>query len=247
MDTTKIKYDEQYIKDQYISGKSQKELASELGTYNTTIRRILIRNGVEVRPQHIARRTLARNPFDGSFDADYFLGYIAADGCVHSNSNRVSLCTNKDPQILEEYIKFLGVGKVLKYKNTTYNVMEYSVRVRDKEVHEYLQSLGLTPKKSLTLEYRGTWTWEFVRGVFDGDGSIFKTEGNLRFSIASGSKKFAMQLMKFLKDYRPTYTTYSGIHVIHVNRQEEIKKLHTKLYQNGNLFLNRKRCKFGLG
>ncbi len=35
-----------YILQGYAAGKNQKELADELGTYNTTIRRILLANGI---------------------------------------------------------------------------------------------------------------------------------------------------------------------------------------------------------
>jgi hypothetical protein len=145
-----------------------------------------------------------------------------------------------------KFATFLGDVGVQEYKNTKYNVIEYSVRVRDKEVSEYLISLGLTPAKSLTLEYKGEWNWEFVRGVFDGDGSIFKTKGYLRFNIASGSEKFAKQLYNFLKEFNPKLTGSDKMFIVHVHNQNDIKKLYTKLYKNGSLFLERKKHKFGL-
>lgn len=197
MDTAKIRYDEQYMVNKYKAGKSQLALADELNTYNTIIRRILLRHNVALRPQHVVRRTLTHNPFNGTFDANYYLGYIAADGCVHANSNRITLSSNNDPQMMYKFASWLGKVRVSKYTNTKYNVIEYSVRVRDKEVHAYLISLGLTPAKSLTLEYKGEWNLEFVRGVFDGDGSISKYKNLLRFTIASGSKNLQINCLVF--------------------------------------------------
>ena len=181
------------------------------------------------------------------YDSDYFLGYLAADGCIHANSNRVTLSSNLDPDILQNYADFLGPVKVRSYLNKKYGVLEYSVSVRDKEVSEYLQSLGLTPQKSLTMSYNGSWSMEFIRGVFDGDGSIFKTkEGLLRFSICTASKKFAIQIRDFLKVYKPKLSSHNGMYSVRINKQEEIKKLYAKLYQNGSYFLERKKRKFGL-
>lgn len=247
MDTTKIKYDEDYIVAEYVKGKTQKQLADELGTYNTTIRRILLRKGIRVRPQSEVRRTLHCNPFNGSYDSDYYLGYIAADGCVHADSNRITLSSNNDPQMMYKFASFLGPVGVSKYHNTKYDVIEYSVRVRDKEVRDYLVSLGLTPVKSLTLEYTGAWNMEFLRGVFDGDGCIHKTKkGLLRFSIATGSEKFAVQLYNYLLSYNPKLNKHKNGYLVVINRQDSIKRLYAKLYQNGSLFLERKKRKFGL-
>lgn len=37
------------------------------------------------------------------------------------------------------------------------------------------------------------------------------------------------------------------MYIVHVHKQENIKKLYINLYQNGSLFLERKKHKFGLG
>ena len=47
----------------YKSGKNQNEIADIYNTYNTTIRRILIRNHVKIRDSSHVRRLCKHNPF----------------------------------------------------------------------------------------------------------------------------------------------------------------------------------------
>ena len=43
------KLDDNYIVEEYLKGRTQKDIASELNTYNTSIRRVLLRNKVTIR------------------------------------------------------------------------------------------------------------------------------------------------------------------------------------------------------
>lgn len=58
-----MKYDEQNIINRYNEGASPKEIGVELGTYNTTIRRILIRNGITPQNCSERRRVVKAIPF----------------------------------------------------------------------------------------------------------------------------------------------------------------------------------------
>ena len=58
-----MKYDEQNIIDKYNEGVSPKQIGEMLGTYNTTIRRILIRNGIVPQNCSERRRVVKSIPF----------------------------------------------------------------------------------------------------------------------------------------------------------------------------------------
>lgn len=141
-----MRYNEEYIVNEYTKGRHTNEIAKELGTYNTTIRRILLRNKVELRGIGLAQRLLKDNPFMSN--ADYWLGLLATDGCNTKGAIILEL-QEQDRHILEDYQKFLG-GQV--NINTTNHKASgkilYRVSFRNSEVTTYLSSLGITPRKS---------------------------------------------------------------------------------------------------
>lgn len=57
-----MKYDEQFIIEKYVAGQNAKAIATELGTYNTTIRRILLRNNISLRGVSEVNRIVKHNP-----------------------------------------------------------------------------------------------------------------------------------------------------------------------------------------
>ena len=81
-----------------------------------------------------------------------------------------------------------------------------------------LKKLGLHPNKSLTIKFPNIPTKfqsHFIRGVFDGDGSINKTDGVI--GIISGSKDFIDGLYDILKqnniNIRKYHYDYSRIKI----------------------------------
>jgi len=91
-----------YIIKEYKKGRTQKDIATELGTYNTTIRRILIRNNVEVLGNDKLQTVVKHNPFLNLNDDEtlYWLGYLIADGNISKERNRINIATNRDPDLV---------------------------------------------------------------------------------------------------------------------------------------------------
>src|SRR5690554_4363747 len=104
------KYNEKEIVLWYKKGLNTKEIADKLGTYNTTIRRILIRNQVELRSVlDMARRYSRTNIFEDNLSREefYFLGLLITDGCI--SDNRITLgLKESDKTLLERFAKFMG-------------------------------------------------------------------------------------------------------------------------------------------
>lgn len=244
MDTTKIKYDEKYIVEQYNIGRNTNDLAQELGTYNTTIRRILLRNNIPLRTINHDRGYINSNPFLGE-GADYWLGLIASDGNVSTITNKIRLNSNLDLDMLQAYCKFLGDPrvKVLVTWNQAFECKEYCVGFSHKETKEYLISIGITPRKSKTLEYLKPMTMDFIRGVLDGDGTV-TPKGHPKLFTAS--KAFAYQLYEYLHIYEPTIRLYIGMWDVSIYKKDKVKQFYSDLYKNGGFYLERKKRKFGL-
>jgi hypothetical protein len=121
-----------------------------------------------------------------------------------------------------------------------------SVRFGNKEIHQFLNKIGITPNKSKTLHLNIPLTSHIVRGVLDGDGCV-KCVGDKRVSveIATGSELFFNQLKTYLKQFLKVTGTFSnGLGLVRVCTQSEIVKFYDLLYADSNLYLERKHEKF---
>lgn len=234
-------------------GLNPTEIAKELNTYNTTIRRILLKEGLTPRTQSQERAVVKTNPFIDLNDqqVQYWLGYIAADGNISkAPRNRVNVSTNLDPDHLNKYIKFIGYPiKLLKYLNKKYQVWEYSVNFANKEVRDYLVELGLTPNKSLTLKLNFPITWHFLRGLFDGDGCVRKcgNNNNVSLDLISASIDFINQIQEFLISHNILclIRKHRNLYYITINKREYINLIYHLMYDDSSISLDRKREKYG--
>lgn len=233
---------EEQIIDMYNKGVSQKEIADYFNTYNTSIRRVLLRNNFEIRNNSDIQSYVKNLPKD---NLDYWLGWLASDGCVHNG--RVTLqVQEKDREVIENFKEYLG-GRV-NIKTLTHSVYKskhFRIDFKNKNIVKELLGLGITPNKSLTFNYKGKINYKFLLGVFEGDGSFIKQTN--RWFITTGSKIFCNQLFNFLRQegFNPTITNYSNLYCVNLYRKEELRILYSKLYENVPYFLKRKRDKFG--
>lgn len=241
-----------YIVKEYKKGRTQKDIAEELGTYNTTIRRILKREDVEVLGNDKQQTVVSHNPFLDLNDDEtlYWLGYLISDGNVSTSRNRINISSNKDPEHLKKYIKFLkSPVKLNKYLNKKYNCYEYSVNFANKEVKEYLISLGITPKKSLDIVINFPVSYSLLRGLIDGDGYVRKySETYSTIELASGSLDFLNQIKQFL-DSEDIYSYIKqlkpNLWSLVISYKEDVKKLANNLYNNASVYLERKKQNIG--
>lgn len=105
----------------------------------------------------------------------YAVGLIATDGCLITGQRRIDFCSG-DLQLAETYLVCLGrdPGRV-RVDRTARGALLYRVVLKDAELYRWLLSVGLTPRKSLTLgalDVPDESLMHVVRGLLDGDGSI---------------------------------------------------------------------------
>lgn len=99
----------------------------------------------------------------------YAVGLIATDGCLSNNAKTVTQ-VSKDLDLLETFQRCLGTRA-----KVSWNQRAYRVQICDVGLYVWLESIGLTPRKSLTLSsvsVPNRLFADFVRGLMDGDGSI---------------------------------------------------------------------------
>ena len=209
----------------YKQGLDTIQIASKYNTFNTSIRRILIRNSVELISTGDRIRKIKTDPFADLTDPNvmYWLGMIAADGCLSSRSNKyykpsIRLnCGQHDKEHLQQYATWLGNDvNVVTQTHKKYRTLEHCVGFTLQNSIDNLTSIGITPQKSMSLEILIPLTWDFIRGVFDGDGCF----GAGAFQIASGSEVFIKQLAHFFEKegYKYNIQAHSGVFVVSVRQ-----------------------------
>ncbi len=141
----------------------------------------------------------------------YIIGLISADGNLNKDGRHINI-TSKDRKFL-----FL-IRNALKLKNKIGRKTReksgkkvYSqIQFGDVKFYRYLEDIGLTKKKSLTmgiLKIDKIYFLDFLRGVIDGDGSIstwiHRTNSHRQWSlrIVSAAPVFIQWLKTKMEDY----------------------------------------------
>lgn len=191
-------------------------------------------------------------------DLWYIIGLITTDGNLSKDGRHINL-TSKDRSLLISVKKALLLkNKIGRKARAKEKGKKYSfLQIGDKKFYNFLLSIGLTQRKSLTLgklSIPHSYFPDFLRGVIDGDGNIHtwihNTNGNRQWAlrIFSGSREFILWLKQKIENYFST----SG--KIYISKRKGRKnylyiikfgKFATKLileniYKDGPLVLNRK-------
>ena len=189
----------------------------------------------------------------------YILGLIVSDGYV-DNYCKLTF-TSKDKELVEIFKREIkSEHKLGKYdifdKRTNNSHIRYSLQIASKEIVSDLNELGIHSNKSFNCtlpDISNNFFWHFLRGLFDGDGSISHEKknklGRLTFKLI-GSKKLISDIKKILlehglsnnKIHHTKYISNDGIIVsIQYSKFNDLNFIKNKMYENSeNLRLTRK-------
>ncbi|MFA5084815.1 MAG: LAGLIDADG family homing endonuclease [Candidatus Omnitrophota bacterium] len=106
----------------------------------------------------------------------YLVGLITTDGCLSSDGRHINI-TSKDETYLIKLKSELGLNNKIGIKNRDRANKAYQIEFANRNLYDFLLSLGLTPAKSLTQDeviVPDEFFSDFLRGVIDGDGCIRK-------------------------------------------------------------------------
>lgn len=177
-------------------GFKYSEIAGELNISMSKLNRIL-KNNHYVNPR-LSRNNLIRATFSIEDELSaYIAGYLWADGSMSGNRLTIAVKTIDDEfiHLINQY--FYGTFIAYRYSKIR-NIVTF--RLTNKEIADDLKSLGFAlndfrhlPKMDSVL-YR-----HFIRGYFDGDGSI--SNKNYRATISWAGRMFQMhELGKMLNE-----------------------------------------------
>lgn len=197
----------------------------------------------------------------------YFLGLLMADGSlqkvknsINSYSYHIGIALNtEDEKVIDIFRKEVETDLKIRRYNRKYenrkSRWESKLELRSEKMFNDLSRLGKKPMKLETClevpKLKEELIWHFIRGYFDGDGTIYRAKNYDRPIIAFyGTFEFLNSLKKEIskvidinrlnvhkkKDVNISMLTISKIH--------EIQFIYNKFYENANVFMDRRKNKF---
>jgi len=192
----------------------------------------------------------------------YILGYIVADGCIHKRKERknsyVLNITSKDKKSLLKMGKYISPDCSLSIKYNSQKMPCYQIYFCNREICEDLMNLRILPRKTYNLnpiKVPNKYFSDFVRGFFDGDGTVYIYNVNGVPQIKSG---FVSSSLSFITEFNQNLcknieTPLKTIHQVKEKRRkiplyyfdfyiDDCEKLSQFMYKdNPTLYLPRKR------
>lgn len=194
------------IIEDYKRGLNTVEIGKKWNTYNTSIRRVLLRYGIIPRTIKEVLSRVKHNPFQlGNEESEYFLGLLLTDGniCHRKESNSVCVSLSlKDKEMVEKFRDFVcPQNKVSKILQKKFNTYMYSCSVRSDLICEWLESVGNFHNKSYNCDIYVPLTSHILRGIFDGDGYWHTTNNGKTKSwgICGKSLIFLQKIQQYLE------------------------------------------------
>ena len=179
----------------------------------------------------------------------YIMGFLAADGNVSKNGNRIqSQLSLKDKEHLEMIQSEIGGCEVYEYESNGYKSCGW--HCCSSQIKKDLAVYGIIPHKTGTLSIpkvldKQYWK-DFIRGYFDGDGTIYKDGTGFRVTITSANKEILEDINSYFEEngIKPSnlYKDHNNI-CIRFRSQASID-IYNLLYYNDCLCLKRKKEKY---
>jgi hypothetical protein len=180
----------------------------------------------------------------------YIIGLITTDGNLSKDGRHMNF-TSKDIQLVRLFKKSLNL-KVVIGKKSSGSVKEmkyFQVQFGDVLFYRWLITIGLKPNKSKilsTLNIPDKYFFDFLRGCFDGDGSMYSYWDPRWHSSYMFYLQFISSSPRFIMWLQNTITRLSGVRgrIQEANRSQHLifAKKDTKIVFDKMFYKKRLPC-----
>lgn len=245
----------------------QKKAGAEFHMNDRMVKRLLEENGVyikSIQETNVSRYEIDEEFFDTeSEDMAYILGLLASDGYISSRDNKVCIeLQDSDSEILERINSVLKNKREVKHYITERGYKNCKLYFYSAHIKQALGCYKIIPNKTYDENYgfpinlnKKFWK-DYIRGLFDGDGSIKMTENSITFQIDSSCRDIVDNIQKYFSEnynielniqtQTPNENNNRTINLYRIYAYgEKAKKVMEILYDtNSSLYLQRKKDKY---
>ena len=196
----------------------------------------------------------------------YILGFLYADGCNFPNKTTISMSLEeKDKEVLEKIRLEIGSEKELEFveqskrkdKDNDYKYNDcWRLLLFSSHMCETLNKHGMTPRKSLTLQFPKhldeSLLSHFIRGYFDGDGSYCHRYAGSNYGYRdlitiTSTESFCKDCLEIIRKETGIgggiydASSHNGItKVLSISGTNQVNKFFEWLYKDAELYMKRK-------
>lgn len=187
----------------YQDGIPTVKIAQRYDVNTQTIYNIMERHGIKRRHKEAIPRTypLDVHAFD-VIDTEgkaYWLGFIAADGCVTNNTLKIGLHQRDIPH-LQKFTAWISPDKPIRISVNNLGKPLATVEIYSQHLCETLGEYGIVPRKTYILKslpvLRHDLMRHFLRGYFDGDGYILQSRKTI--GVGTYNREMAASIQTWL-------------------------------------------------
>lgn len=255
--------DYEKIVDMYLRGYSSVKIGQLYNTSHKPVLSVLDKMGIPRNWNSLRKYNINEHYFDNidTPNKAYILGLLYADGYNNTSTNVIRLgLQEQDKKILEDIAKEVGYdAPLIFYEHSKEHEGwkdVYTLAIRSAHMSNVLNNLGMHKAKSLILEFP-KWLDKnlyshFIRGYFDGDGSVYCYEKKMNWNISIVSTKNFCEFVKNIVENE------LGIHVhvklngrrnditsdIRIGGNRQVLRFLDWIYKDSDLRMERKYIKY---
>ena len=249
-----------YVIDDYNQYHNTKDLANKFNVSTDAIRRLLKKNNIKLlTTQDLGKNKRPRNSnyFENidTPDKAYWLGFLYADGYNNEKDNLIRInLQKKDEQHLQKFLNAInGQNFEIKYQNKDNKHDISYITICDKKLSEDLSKHGCFQNKTNKITFPQIdekLYFHFIRGYFDGDGSLYYlTRNNHKYFgfHLLGTSDFLNKVREiFHKEKLALERKGEFLYSFNLSGNKQILEIMNCLYQNADssIWLDRKKDKF---
>jgi hypothetical protein len=264
----------EFIKQKTLEGWFQPDIAKELGVSSNCVYRYVKELGLNPGNRFKRKKSLRDDVFNiiDTEEKAYWLGFIMADGGVcyttkyYKETDKINRfyinLAIKDIDVLIKLKEFLKTdSEVITYtpKGTYSDSKMCKLIINSVKLCAGLRKYGIVPNKT-GKEVMPTSDLvpkelmnHFIRGFFDGDGSIYRQYGIRDCINFTSNESMLNDLKHFLMNNEIVKSNCAvtriskdrNAFVYHFSNKEDVNRFYNYIYDNATVFMGRKYNKFG--
>lgn len=186
----------------------------------------------------------------------YLLGFTMADGYIkrnygprRENSLQFELA-DYDKDILDKIAKNLDFeGPISKSGRGTVKLYISNTKILDDLIQKGIPTVDKTFNAKFPSDIPSKMVRHFVRGLFDGDGSVYIDDERLALQLL-GTKEILCSIKHVLPQFFSSVNIYdrakngANIHCLKIKDKEKTLKLFEWMYKDSTIYLQRKYDKY---